>query len=298
MDSFFWADMATALFNALVQSMTVFLFAMGLALILGVLRILNFAHGAYFMVGAYIAYSLITPIGPSVSAWTFAGVALVTGLIVGLFGVVAERVLFARLRNVDYHYSLIGTYALLLATEGAAKLVWGVNFLAVPVPDEFRGALRAGFVIMPWFSIAIVVTGIASFFLLDHLLHRTRTGKLMQSVALDPWMANALGVNVPRVYASIVVISFFLAGLAGALLAPSQALSPELANSLALPAFGALIVGGMGNVKGTLVAAMILSGIDTIGSFYLGQTPGIAFFLAVCVILVIRPQGLFSSIHL
>lgn len=298
MNAFFWADIGSTAFNALVQSMTVFLFASGLALVLGVLRILNFAHGGFFMVGAYVAYSLLQPWGQSVGLPVFVAIVATTGMLVGLMGVAVEWVLFRRLRNVDEHYALIGTYALLLATEGIVKVTWGVNYLAVPVADELQGAFRLGHVIMPWISIFVIVVGLVSYALLNHLLHHTAMGKLMQSVASDPWMANALGVNVPRIYAAIVVIGFALAGLAGALLSPTQALSPALANGLVLPAFGALIVGGMGNVRGTFYASILLCTVDAFGSVYLHQTPGIIFFFAVCIVLAFRPRGLISGAHI
>lgn len=297
MDPFFWADLGTTLFNSLVQAATVFLFATGLSLILGILNILNFAHGAYFMMGAYLAFSLLQWFGDSYGIAAFVLVAVIVGFIVAAIGFVMERVLFRRLQGIDYHYSLIGTYALLLATEGAVKAIWGVKFLAVPVPAEVGGALQFGDIIMPSLSLFVIALGFVFFFILNQFLHHTRSGKLVQSIAIDPWMANALGVNVPLVYCLIVVVSFGLAGLAGALLSPTQALTPGLATGLALPAFGVLIVGGMGNIKGTFVASLALCTIDTFGSTYLGQTQGIIFFVAVCAILLVRPQGLYTGAH-
>lgn len=292
------ADLAATLFNSLAHAMTLFLFASGLALVLGILRILNFAHGGLFMLAAYLTYSTVASIGENQSLMEYVAVAILIMGVLAAVGIVIERVLFNRLRDVDPHYALIGTYALLLLLQGAVKLYWGVNFLAVPVPNELEGALRVGGVAMPWLTVFVLVFGLAFFLVLNHILHNTRFGKLMTCVADDPWMSNALGVNVPLINAAIVIFGIGLAGLTGALLAPTQALTPHFGENLIVPAFGVLIVGGMGNLKGTFFACVVLSVIDGFAATYLGMIQGIAFFAAVSLVLLFRPQGLIPGANL
>ncbi|MDX5357891.1 MAG: branched-chain amino acid ABC transporter permease [Rhodobacterales bacterium] len=298
MSAYFWADLATTLFNAAVLSMSVFIFASGLALILGILKILNFAHGALFAVGAYLVYSMVGWIGGEANLVQFIIAVVAAGLVLGVIGLAADMVIFRRIREIDYHYSLIATYALLLFVEGLIKLIWGVDFKSVSTPPEIDGALIIGMVVMPWLSVFAVIAGVVAFFGLEYLLNRTVLGKLMQSVAVDPWMANALGINVPRIYTAIVVVSFALAGLAGGLLAPATALTPGMGIGLSLYAFGALVVGGMGNIRGAFLASIGLCTLDTFASFYLHLTPGIAFFVAIALILAIRPTGFARGVGL
>jgi len=298
MSNFFWADLGTTLFNSAVLSMSVFIFASGLALILGILKILNFAHGALFAVGAYLVYSIVEWMGGAADLMQLVAAVAVSGLVLAGIGLAADTVIFRRIRDIDYHYSLIATYALLLFTEGLIKVIWGVDFKSVASPPEVEGSLIAGGVVMPWLSVFAVATGVLTFIGLEYMLNRTNLGKLMQSVAVDPWMSNALGINVPRIYTLIVVVSFALAGVAGGLLAPTTALTPGMGIGLSLYAFGALVVGGMGNIRGTFLASIALCTLDTFASSYLDLTPGIAFFLAIALILTMRPTGLTRGVGL
>ncbi|MEY6563354.1 hypothetical protein AB8Y43_15185, partial [Listeria monocytogenes] len=156
----------------------------------------------------------------------------------------------------------------------------------------------AGDLFMPVYAIFIIGVGILVYVLLEWILQRTETGKLAQSVASDPWMAQMLGVNVPRFYTWIVVFGFFLAGLAGGLLLPNQTISPNLASVFVVQAFGALIVGGMGNIRGTFLAAILLCVVDSFGSVYFSEVPGMFFYIAMAIMLLLRPQGLLTGARL
>jgi branched-chain amino acid transport system permease protein len=292
------ADLAGVVFNGLFSAMVVFIFAAGLTLLFGVLRILNFSQGGFFAIGAYLSFSMTRLIAPEISLATFLAVAIAAGIIVGLLGIVTEWVVLRRLRQVDGAYSLIATYALLLITEGAVKLIWGVNVRSLEPPAELAGVVMLGDVFMPNYALFIILTGFALFVVLEWLLHHSTLGKLMQSVATDPWMANVLGVNVARMQTWIVVGGFFLAGTAGGLLVPNQALSPGLAGTFVIQAFGALIVGGMGSVRGTFFAAILLCVVDSLASVYLPGLPGIFFYVAMAAMLLLRPQGLVRGAQL
>lgn len=286
------------LFNGLFSAMVVFLFATGLALIFGILRVLNFAHGGFFMIGAYVAFSLVALFGAGDSIWAYLLISATSGVVLGLIGLVVERFIFRPLQKVDESYSLIATYALLLLTEGAVKAIWGVAFESVAVPSALASMVTAGDVFMPVYAIFIIFLGFVVYAILEWVLQRTETGKLAQSVAIDPWMAQILGVNVPRFYTWIVVLGFFLAGIAGGLLLPNQTISPNLASVFVVQAFGVLIVGGMGNIRGTFLAAILLCVIDSFGSVYFPKVPGMLFYIAMAVMLLFRPQGLISGARL
>jgi branched-chain amino acid transport system permease protein len=283
------------LFNGLFTAMVVFLFTTGLTLIFGILRVLNFAHGGFFMIGAYVAFTLVRMFGGESSMLVYLGFSIVAGIVVGLFGLVVERIIFRPLQKVDEAYSLIATYALLLITEGAVKAIWGVSFHSVTPPDLLNGAYFIGDMFMPLYAIFIIATGFLSYAVLEWVLQHTATGKLMKSVASDPWMSGMLGVNVPRFYTFIVVLGFFFAGIAGSLLLPNQTLSPNLASTFVIQAFGALIVGGMGNIRGTFLAAILLCVIDSFGSILFSEVPGLFFYIAMTLALLFRPQGLISG---
>lgn len=286
------SELAGVMFNGLFSAMVVFIFASGLTLLFGVLRILNFSHGGFFAIGAYLAFSMTRLIGPELSLWAFLTIAGVAGVAVGALGIVAEWVVLRRLRHVDGAYSLIATYALLLLVEGCVKLVWGVNIRSMAPPVELAGVWQVGDLFMPSYALFIIGTGFALYAGLEWLLHHSRVGKLMQSVASDPWMTVVLGVNVVRLQTWIVVAGFFLAGIAGGLLVPNQALSPTLAGTFVIQAFGALIVGGMGSVRGTFFAAILLCVADSLASTYLPGVPGVFFYVTMAALLLLRPQGL------
>ncbi len=278
--------------------MVVFLFATGLTLVFGILRILNFAHGGFFMIGAYLAFSLVKAFAGDSSMIAYVLISLAAGLAVGVCGLVVERVVFRPLQKVDEAYSLIATYALLLLSEGVVKATWGVSFHSVTTPTALGGAILLEDLVMPYFAVFIIALGVLCYALLEWILQHTATGKLMKSIASDPWMAGMLGVNVPRFYAWIVIIGFFLAGLVGGVLLPNQTLSPNLANIFVVQAFGVLIVGGMGNIRGAFLASILLCVTDSFGSVLFSEVPGLFFYIAMAGMLLLRPQGLIAGARL
>jgi ABC-type branched-subunit amino acid transport system permease subunit len=281
-----------ALFNGLSMGMAVFLVAAGLTLVFGILKVLNFAHGGFFMIGAYVAFTLLDP--HSISIPAFLGAAIAAGIVVGVLGYFADLLIFRRLRNVDEAYTLIATFALLMVVNGSVKLIWGLNFHSVPPPDMLLGALQIGPVFIPIFSLAVIVLAIAIFLVLDLAIHRSWTGKIIQAVAHDSWMSAISGINVPAIFTGAVIAAFFFAGLAGALLLPNQALSPALAGSYLLQAFVVIIIGGLGNVRGAFLAALLLGLVESLNSVLMPSYPGVAIYLAMVFFLLWRPQGLFA----
>jgi branched-chain amino acid transport system permease protein len=282
--------------NGLSWGMTVFLTAAGLSLVFGILHVLNFSHGGFLMIGSYLSYTIGNHLQAD-SIWVFLLIAVACAVLVGGLGAVVERLVFRRLKGVSEAYSLIATYALLILCQGVVKLIWGIDVLSVAPPDELAGAVRLCSFIAPSFILFVIVCGLAVFLVMDYFLHRTGIGKRVQSVAIDPTMSNWVGINVNAVFIWTVIAGFALAGLAGGLLSVNQSLSPEMGSALIIQAFGALIVGGLGNIRGAFLASILLGLITSFGDRFVPDVPGLFFFVALAVILLVRPQGLMKGLR-
>jgi branched-subunit amino acid ABC-type transport system permease component len=289
------ADLLTLFVNSLTWAMATFLVAAGLTLVFGTLHILNFSHGGFFMIGAYAAWSLAQWLGASESTVVYLVGTFAAGLMVALLGLVVDRLVLRRLAGVEDAYILIATYALLLVCEGATKLVWGLKYHSVMPPRALDGAWVFGQAVVPRLSLFIIGAGVLSFIALELFMNRTRAGRLVKAIAADPWMARLLGINVRRVYTATVALGFGLAGLAGGTLLANQALSPSLASGFVIYAFGVIIVGGMGSIAGAFVGSILLGLIDAAGQWVLPGLPGLPFFAAMTLILLLRPQGLMGK---
>lgn len=284
------------LLNGLSWGMTVFLTAAGLSLVFGILHVLNFSHGGFLMLGAYLSYAISAKLQTE-SLWGFLTIAMVCAIAVGLLGAVVERFVFRRLKGVSEAYSLIATYALLILCQGVVKLIWGIDILSVAPPAALAGAVSFGSFIAPSFILFVIACGVLVFVVMDYVLHRTGIGKRVQSVAIDPAMANWVGINVNAVLVWTVIAGFALAGLAGGLLSVNQSLSPEMGSALIIQAFGALIVGGLGNIRGAFLASVLLGLVTSFGDRLMPDVPGMFFFVALAVILLVRPQGLLRGMR-
>lgn len=287
---------AFVLLNGLSWGMTVFLTAAGLTLVFGILHILNFAHGGLVMLGSYLTYSLLASVDAP-SLWTFMGATVACAIALGLLGALVERLIFRRLRGVSESYSLIATYAMLMLCQGAVKVTWGIDVLSVRPPPELRGATELFGLSAPTFVLFVMACGVLTFALLDYVVHHTEIGKTVQSVAVDPWMASLLGINIRVVLAGTVIAGVSLAGVAGAILSVNQSLSPDMGSSLIIQAFGVIVVGGMGNIRGAFVASVLLGIITAVGDHLFAEIPGLFFYVALISILMWRPQGIMKALR-
>lgn len=281
------------LFNGLASGMAFFLVAAGLTWVFGILKILNLAHGAFFMLGAYVAYT-VGGVWPA-SIWSFIGVALVAAAAIGALGYLTDQLVLKRLRNVDYHYALIATFGLMLFCEGVAKSIWGTDYFAVMPPPEVDHAINVGGSYTSLYTLFVIATGIVTFVALEVIMHWTWAGKIMRAVSNDPWMAGTLGINVTAVLMFSVVASFALAGFAGGVLVPNQALSPHVGASFVLYAFMAVVIGGLGSIRGTFVACILLGLVESANATFMAQYGGIAIFVMLAIFLVWKPNGLFPA---
>jgi branched-chain amino acid transport system permease protein len=276
--------------NGLSIGIAFFLAAAGLTILFGILRMLNFAHGSFLMVGAYLTSTILGYL-PGYGLAGFLLVAIVVGAAVGLMGLIVDRVVFRRLHGLDEAVALIATFALMLVVDGVVELIWGARYVSVDVPRGLEGGLILGSLIMPWFSVLLLVVGLITFLLIDIFLHRSWIGKTLLAIAEDRWIMGILGHSPRRLELLAVFMAFFLAGFAGSVLVPNQILTPSLGSHLIIQAFAVVVVGGLGSVRGAFLAAMLLGIAESIGSVIM---PSLSLYIGMILILILRPQGLIA----
>jgi branched-subunit amino acid ABC-type transport system permease component len=286
------AQIAFAAANGIVLGMAVFLVAAGLTLVFGILKVFNFAHGSFFMIGAYIAHAITGQDPSSLPYFLFA--AFVAALAVGAMGIATDTLVLRRLSGVANDYTLIATFAILLLCDGATKMVFGQDIYAVYPPAVLDQTMDVG-ILLTYYSVFIVACGIIVFVLLELGLNRLWFGKLVQTVARDPWMAGVIGLRVQRLKLVSVGVSFALAGLAGGLLVANQSLSLSLGHSYLLLAFNSVIVGGLGSIRGAFVAALIFGLFESFNSLLLPSMPGTVSYMVLIAVILLKPEGLFPE---
>lgn len=286
-------DVISILVTGVAQGVPVFIVASGLTLIYGVLHVLNFAHGAFFLIGAFIVTSTLG--GDTVGDFLLS--MLLAGVGVMVIGVVSEIVVFRRLYKSGSTVSFLGAFALFLALVGVAIIIWGTNPKTVAYPKGLDGSFDVLGARIGQYDIAMVVVGgvIASGLWL--LLTKTSLGTRVRAISQDRTMAVALGIRVKRVSTIVFAIGAFLAGVAGALITPVSSIEEGLALSVdyMIPAFIVIIVGGLGSVPGALIAALGLGIIESILFRVAPALTGFSYYLVVAAFLMFRPQGIFGS---
>ncbi|MEO7005914.1 MAG: branched-chain amino acid ABC transporter permease [Terrimesophilobacter sp.] len=279
--------------SGLGDGMLLFLIASGLSVIFGAMRFLNFAHGAFFAIGGYLTYNFLSNL--QLTPVLLIGGALLAGLGVAVLAYVSEVVVFRRLYKLPPIDSLLGTYALLLLLEGAILVVWGPNSLSVPYPKGLNSTVRIGSVDVPQYSLLLIAVGVIVVVAMTLLLYKTSLGLEVRALAEDRTMTQLLGVNISGVSAKVMLIGGFLAGIGGALAAPTIALTPDLATSFIIQAFAVVVVGGLGSFYGALIAAVVLGVTQSVVVTYLPSVSGIAFYATMFAILLFRPQGILGK---
>ena len=276
--------------SGLTAAMFLFLIAAGLSLIFGVLRVLNFAHGTFYMLGAYATFQLVQWLG--VSGGRFWLTALGGALAVAALGGVIERVLFRRLYGKDELYQLLFTYALALILGDAAKMLWGTQQKSVSRPPELTGALHLFGATIPHYNLFIILLGPAIALAFWLVLQRTRTGRYIRAAALDRETLGALGVNVDALYTWVFVLASFLGGLGGALISPMRATTPGMDTEVIVEAFVVVVIGGLGSFWGTFLGALIYGQVLSFGILFFPRFSIFAVFALMAAVLMVRPWGL------
>ncbi len=285
-------DILDILVGGLTNGMLLFIFAAGLTLVFGVLRIINFSHGAVYMLAAYLSYSVMVGLGNIPGAFWIG--LLVAPVAVAILGVLIEIFMLRPMYNREHLMQLLVTYALVLVIVDATKFVWGPDPKMVMLPGILSGQVALFGAIFSVYSLLLIWTGFSAMIGLWLFLNKTKIGHIIRAGAFDPEMTEALGVNLTLIYTFIFALGAWMAGLAGVLIAPIITVSQGMDATMLLDAMAVVVIGGMGSIGGAFLAS-ILVGLSS--SFGLLWVPGIAIaftFIVMAVVLVVRPWGLFG----
>ena len=282
--------------SGLSHAATLFLVASGLSIIFGVTRIVNFAHGSLYMLGAYLAYSLsqflMVKLGAPLGFWT--GIALAAAT-VGLIGAAMELLLLRRIYQAAELFQLLATFGVVLVVQDAVLAIWGREDLLSPRAPGFKGAVEIVGQRFPQYHLLLIVLGPVVLAALWWLFHRTRWGTLVRAATEDREMTGALGVNQRWLFTSVVVLGSVLAGLGGALQIPNEAVNLQMDIGIVVEAFAVVVIGGMGSIPGAFLAALLVGEISAFGVLLFPKLTLVLTFLVMAVVLVIRPYGLLGK---
>lgn len=264
--------------------------SLGLAVIFGLLGIVNFAHGALYMLGAYVAWLSLEKFG--LSYWA----ALVLApLVVGALGIVIERTLLKRLYKVDPIYGLLLTFGLALIAEGVLRDQYGVSGQSYPVPEALQGATDLGFMILPNYRAWVIVASLTVCFGTWFVIERTRLGSYLRAGTENPSLVQAFGVNVPAMVALTYAAGAGLAALAGVLAAPVIQITPLMGANLIIVVFAVVVIGGMGSILGSILTGLVLGIVEGLTKVFYPEASNIVVFVIMAIVLMLRPAGLFGK---
>ena len=273
--------------SGLIIGALLFLVAAGLTLIFGVLRVINFAHGSFYMLGAYLAISGYRVTG------SFTLAVMLSALGVAAFGVLFERVFMRRVYGSDVLMQLLVCYAFILILDDVVKIAWGPEFQSLGMPAAFQvPPLMLGGGVVPMFYLFLISAAALIAVALWFVLVKTRLGKIVRAAAHNPSMTSALGLNTGLIYGAVFAVGGLLAGLAGALAAPVRSSSPGMGFSILIESFIVTVIGGMGSVSGALVGALLIGLIRSFGSIGFPMFVEGIMFLSMALILVVKPSGI------
>ena len=282
------------LINGLSQGMVLFIVASGLSLVFGVLRVINFAHGSLYMVGAYLAFSLSTLLPPG-SLFSFLMMMLLVPPAVALLGLGLEIPLFRRIYGKEHLLQLLLTYALLLIIDDTCRLIWGGDIRNVARPEVLAGSIEFFGLFLPTYNVFILAVGPVIAVGLWFLLYRTRSGNLIRASVSHPEMVGALGINVSRVMTATFMLGCWLAGLGGVLMSALANIDLSIGMEKIIECFAVVVIGGLGSIGGALLGSLILGVGVAFIQLPLSRAAIVFPYFAMALILIIRPWGLFGK---
>jgi branched-chain amino acid transport system permease protein len=284
--------METLAFQGLIGlsvSMYLWLLAAGLTIVFGVLGVLNFAHGSLFMLGAYFAFTFYGLWG--VNFWLAMALSL---LCVGGVGYFMERFFLRYIYQEDHAYQLLLTFGFILVFDDAVKIVWGGVAKIPPMPGFFEGTVSVVGRPFPVYNLFIIGAGLAVAIILWAVFEKTWWGKMVRASASDREMASAIGINIPTLFTGVFIFGAMLAALGGALGTPVRVVAPGIGTGMIIQAFIITVIGGLGNLKGAFVGAVIVGMLSAYGILLFPVFELFLIFLIMAVVLLVKPQGLFG----
>ncbi len=266
------------------------LLSLGLAVIFGLLNIINFTHGAQYMMGAFTAYLLLNKLG--IGYWW---ALLVAPIVVGASGMVIERLMLSQLYKLDHLYGLLLTFGLALVIEGVFRNEFGSAGLPYSIPESLTGVYNLGFMYLPkyrgWVILASLAICLATWFMIE----RTKLGAYLRAATENPALVQAFGINVPRMITLTYGFGVGLAALAGVFAAPIYQVSPQMGSSLIIVVFAVVVIGGMGSIMGSIITGFGLGIIEGLTKVFYPEASNTVIFVIMAIVLMIRPQGLFGQ---
>jgi branched-chain amino acid transport system permease protein len=265
------------------------LLSLGLAVIFGMLNIINFTHGAQYMMGAFAAYFLLNYLG--LNYWVSL---ILAPIIVAITGVIIERLFLRHLYHLDHLYGLLLTFGLALIIQGLFRNQFGSSGLPYPIPDSLRGGQNLGFMFLPnyraWVVVASLVVCLATWVVIE----RTRLGAYLRAATENPALVRAFGINVPRMITLTYAFGVGLAALAGVMAAPIYNVNPLMGADLIIVVFAVVVIGGMGSIMGAIITGFTLGVVEGLTKVFFPEASNTVIFVIMVIVLLIRPAGLFG----
>ncbi|MCZ4291005.1 MULTISPECIES: branched-chain amino acid ABC transporter permease [Hoeflea] len=263
--------------------------SLGLAIIFGMLNVINFAHGAFYMLGAFVTWLCLTQLG--LNYWA---ALVVVPIVVGVFGAVVERLFLRRLYRIDHLYSLLFTFGLALAMEGLFRYLFGAAGKPYPVPETLTGVFRLGFMVLPVYRAWVILASVLVCLLVWLVMEKTRLGAWLRAATENPSLVTAFGINVPLMLTLTYGFCVGLAGFAGVLAAPIYQVSPAMGSSLIVIVFAVVVIGGLGSIGGAILTGLSLGVIEGLTKVFYPSASAIVIFVVMVLVLILRPAGLFG----
>lgn len=263
--------------------------SLGLAIIFGLLNIINFAHGALYMMGAFVAWMLLTYVG--LGYWWALGLA---PLVVGAFGILLERVLIARLYKLDHLYGLLLTFGLALIIQGLFRNQYGVSGLPYAIPAELSGGQRLPFMFLPNYRAWVVVASLTICIATWLVIEKTKLGAYLRAATENPTLVQAFGVNVPLFLTLTYGFGVALAGFAGVLAAPIYSVNPNMGADIIIVVFAVVVIGGMGSIIGSVITGFALGLVEGLTKVFYPEASATVIFVIMVLVLLVKPAGLFG----
>ncbi len=263
--------------------------SLGLSVIFGLLNIINFAHGAQYMMGAFVAYFLLQWAG--LGYW---GALIVAPIVVGFFGVVLERTMIRRLYHLDHLYGLLLTFGFALVIQGMFRHEFGSSGLPYAMPALLSGGHNLGFMFLPNYRAWVIVFSLGLCLGTWYVIERTKLGSYLRAATENPALVQAFGVNVPRMVTLTYGFGVALAGVAGVLAAPIYQVNPLMGADLIIVVFAVVVIGGLGSIMGSIVTGFALGVVEGLTKVFYPEASNTVIFVIMAVVLVFRPTGLFG----
>ncbi len=263
--------------------------SLGLAVIFGLLNIINFTHGAQYMLGAFVAWMLLTYVG--IGYWW---ALLLAPIIVGATGIIIERILIARLYHLDHLYGLLLTFGLALIMQGLLRNEYGISGLPYAIPPELSGGQNLGFMFLPNYRAWVVVASLVVCFGTWFVIEKTRLGAYLRAATENPTLVGAFGINVPRMITLTYGFGVALAAFAGVLAAPIYSVNPNMGADLIIVVFAVVVIGGMGSILGAIITGFGLGIVEGLTRVFYPEGSAVVIFVIMAIVLLVKPAGLFG----